>query len=235
MNLFDILFPKYCVNCKKLGDYLCTDCFSKLSFVTKNICLPCGKPSYDGLTHPRCRGKMKIEGSFTGVVFNKVSRKLIYQFKYRPYLSELGSFLSELLYESLIQNEEFMRHIANGKWLMVPIPLSSIRHKRRGYNQSEVLAKNLAKKFDLEVLNCLERIKETRSQVGLGKKERRENIKGAFALNSKFIIHNSELKNANIFLVDDVLTTGSTISEAAVVLKRSGANKVWGVAFAREQ
>lgn len=237
MKLLDFIFPKYCVNCKKFGDFLCPNCFSRLSFDTKNICLSCGNPSYDGLTHPRCRGRYRIDGSFTGIVFNPVSKKLIYQFKYKPYLSSLSSFLSDLLYESLIQNEEFNRILSMSKddIVLVPIPLSSKRYRKRGYNQAEILAKGLGEKFGFEVVNGLIRIKETRSQVGLTKKERRENVRGAFTLNSKFIIHNSELKNANIFLVDDVLTTGSTFSEASSILKRNGANKVWAIAFAREQ
>lgn len=229
MNLFDILFPKYCVNCKKIGDFLCPNCFSRLSFDTKNICLVCGNPSYDGLTHPKCRKKNSIEGSFTGVVYNQISKKLIYQFKYKPYLSSLSSFITDLLYESLIQNEEFMKLVANGKWLMVPIPLSSKRYKRRGYNQAEILAKGLAKKFGFPVLNLLERVRETKSQVGLNKKERKENVSGAFALNTKY-----KILNTNIILVDDVLTTGATMSEACSVLKHYGAGRIWAIAFAKE-
>src|SRR3990172_6154966 len=99
MKLLDLIFPKYCVNCKKYGNFLCTDCFSRLSFDTKNICLVCGNPSYNGLTHPGCLGKYTVDGSFTGVVFNSISKKLIYQFKYKPYLSSLSAFLAELIYE----------------------------------------------------------------------------------------------------------------------------------------
>jgi len=241
MNILDLLFPRYCVNCKKYGDFLCTDCFSRLSFDTKNICLVCTKPSYDSLTHPRCRSKLAVEGSFTGVVFNGISKKLIYKFKYKPYLRSLSSFLVDLLYESLAQNEEFNRvlrsfppspRLRKGRQddiVFVPIPLSSSKFKKRGYNQAEILAKGLAKKFGFEVCNCLIRIKETRSQVGLNKEERRENIHGAFALNTKY-----KILNANVVLVDDVLTTGSTFSEAARVLKKAGAGKIWALAFAKE-
>jgi len=144
-NLLDFLFPKYCVNCKKFGDYLCTDCFSRLSFDTKNICFPCGKPSYNGITHPVCEGRYVVEGSFTGVVFNSISKKLIYQFKYKPHLSSLSLFIGDLFYESLIQNEEFNK-IIDLQLIFVPIPLSSAKLRKRGYNQAEILAKNLSKK-----------------------------------------------------------------------------------------
>lgn len=231
MNLLDLIFPKYCVNCKRLGDFLCPDCFSRLSFDTKNICLVCGKPSFDGLTHPRCLTKNTIEGSFTGVVFSGISKKLIYQFKYKPYLSSLKNFIGDLLYESLIQNEEFNK-ILNPPLIFVPIPLSSKKNRRRGYNQAEILAKGLSKKFGFPVLNCLVRIKETRSQVGLDKEERKENMKGAFDINIKN--QKLNLKNKNVILVDDVLTTGATMSEACYVLKKAGAGKVWAIAFAKE-
>lgn len=239
MGFLDLIFPKYCVNCKKIGDFLCVNCFSRLSFDTKNICLVCGRPSFDGLTHPRCKSTYKIEGSFTGVVFNQVSKKLIYQFKYKPYLSGLKSFIGDLLYESLIQNEEFNKILKplQGKQVqddifLVPIPLSPAKYRKRGYNQAEILAKELSKKFDFPSLNLLERVKETKSQVGLDKEERKENVKGAFDINIKNKKLN--LKNKNFILVDDVLTTGSTFSEACLALKHAGAGKIWALAFAKE-
>jgi competence protein ComFC len=207
MGLLDFIFPKYCVNCKKYGDYLCPNCFARVSFDTKNICTVCGNPSYDGLTHPKCRGRYSASGSFTAVVFSPITKKLVYQFKYRPYLTNLASPV------------------------LVSVPITKNREKGRGYNQSEILAKKLAKKFDLKLLNCLVRVKETRSQVGLNKKERRENISGAFMLNSNPF---SSVRNQTIILVDDVLTSGATMSEAAKVLKRAGAKSVWALSFAKE-
>ncbi|MBP9716385.1 MAG: ComF family protein [Candidatus Levybacteria bacterium] len=230
MGLLDFIFPKYCVNCKKFGDYLCANCFSHLSFDTKNICLVCGSPSYDGKTHPNCRKRNSPEGVFTGVVFNKISKKLIYQFKYRPYLFGLSVFIADLLYDSLIQDEEFAK-VSNLPLVLVPVPLSSRKFKKRGYNQAEILAKELGKRLNIKVIDCLERTRETITQVGLGKKERRENIKDAFIVKKKY---EESLKNMNILIVDDVLTTGATIYEATMVLKKSGSSKVWGVAFARE-
>ena len=145
MWLLDIIFPKYCVNCKKFGDYICPNCFSRLSFDTKYICLICGNPSYNGLTHPGCKRKYGVEGSFTGIVFNSISKKLIYQFKYKQYFIDLKDFLGDLLYESLIQNEEFEKVIKSFV-IFVPISLHSKKFKKRGYNQAEIIAKELSKK-----------------------------------------------------------------------------------------
>jgi competence protein ComFC len=240
-NLLDIFFPKFCVNCKKMGDYLCPNCFTYLSYEVSNICLVCIKPSYDGLIHPKCHKKNSVEGSFTGLVFNKTAKKLVYKLKYKPYIFDLASFLGDLLYESLIQKEEFNKilkpfGLAQGGQVqddivLVPIPLSSKKFKKRGYNQAEILAKELAKKFDLKVCNYLIRVKETKSQVGLNKKERKENLKGAFELNIRY---SANFKDKRVILVDDILTTGSTFSEAAKVIKNNGAREVWAVAFAKE-
>lgn len=234
MNILEIIFPRYCVNCKKYGEYLCSDCFSRLSYDTRNICLVCGKPSFDGLTHPSCIGKYIISGSFTGVVYNGIAKKLLYQFKYKPYLYGLSSFITELLYESIIQNEEFDKVLkqVGDDVILVPIPLSLSKFKKRGYNQSELLAKNLAKKLGFSAVDLLERTRDTKSQFNLSKEERKKNMVNAFGLKRQF---ESELKNNNLFLVDDVLTTGSTLSEAAKILKKNGAKEVWGIAFAREQ
>lgn len=183
-NLLDIIFPKYCVNCKKMGDYLCSDCFSYLSFDTNSICLVCGKGSFNGLTHPRCGSKFKIDGSFTGVVFNPISKKMVYQFKYKPYLKNLAGYMADLLYEKLIQDEEF-GDVLKKDFLFVPIPLSKKRFKRRGYNQSEVLGLQLSKRFNKKTLNALKRTKETKTMVGLSREKRRENIQNAFELDDK--------------------------------------------------
>jgi ComF family protein len=230
MNLLDLIFPKYCVNCKKFGDFLCPNCFSRLSFDTKNICVVCGRASFDGLTHPACLNKYSLDGSFTCIVYNSISKKIVYQFKYKPHLLALKNFLTDLMYESLIQNEEFIR-ILNGKVFFIPIPLSEFKYKKRGYNQAEILAKELSKRFNKPIVNCLIRIKETKSQVKLNKKERRENIKGVFMVDKK---HSAKIQNKHVILVDDVLTTGSTFSEAASVLKHCGVRQVWAVALAKE-
>ena len=230
VNLLDFLFPKYCVNCKKYGGYLCANCFTRISFDTKNICLVCGKGSYDSLTHPNCLKKYSIDGAFTCIVYSFVAKKLVYRFKYKPYVRNLGSFLGDFMYESLIQNEEYMNVIKKDV-VFVPIPLSEHKLRRRGFNQAEVLAKDLSKRFGYSIFDCLVRKRDTKTQVGLTKIERKENVKGAFELNNKF---SANFKNPRVILVDDVLTTGSTFSEIASVLKHYGAREVWAVALAKE-
>ncbi|MDP2638108.1 MAG: ComF family protein [Candidatus Levybacteria bacterium] len=196
------------------------------------ICLVCNKNSLDGLTHPSCKSRYAIDGAFSAVSYKGVVKKLLYNFKYKPYLSDLKNSLTELFYESIIQNEEFVRTIQqfnNKAIVLVPIPLHASRLRQRGYNHAEILAEILGKKLNLKVTDVLKRVKQTKTQFGLSLKQRKENISGAFMLNTKYLID-----NANVFLVDDILTTGSTLLEAAKILKKSGVKRVWGLTFARD-
>lgn len=229
-NLLDIIFPKFCVNCKRIGEYVCANCFSYLSFDVSNICAVCSRPSIDGMTHPGCKRRYAIDGTFVGLVYNGVMKKLIYQFKYKPYLSDLDKFLTTLLYEALIQKEDFVKLLSKD-FVLAPIPLFGSKQRSRGYNQSELLAKELSKKFGLRVKPLIRRIKDTKTQVGQTKKERRENMANAFSIRTQ----SSKLKAQNIFLVDDILTTGATFDSAAHALKKAGARKVFGIALAKER
>lgn len=229
VDLLDIIFPKYCVNCRKLGDYLCANCFTFLSFDVEKICAVCNRSSFDGATHPRCRGKYIIDGVFSSISYKGVAKKLIVKFKYDPHLSDLKTVLSDLFYEGIIQKEEFNK-VLDSNSILVPIPLYPSRERKRGYNHAHILAKELSKKLELPVVNALKRIRNTKPQADLKREERLGNLKDAFELDIKYM---NEIKNRQIFLVDDVFTTGSTLFEAGRVLKKSGAKSVWGLTLAR--
>ena len=232
MKFLDLLFPKYCINCKKLGDYICANCFAFISFDTDGVCAVCDKPSINKLTHPGCKKKYSIDGVFSSILYKGVCKKLIYNFKYKPYLTGLRKILSDLFYEGLIQKQEFYNVIKSCEELiLVPIPLYSERERKRGYNQAEILAMDLSKRLGFKTFNMLKRIKKTNSQVTLSKKQRKENIKGAFEFNPNL---ESYVKGASAFLVDDVFTTGSTLTEAARILKRNGIKSVWALTLARD-
>jgi competence protein ComFC len=232
MGFLDFIFPKYCVNCRKIGDYICSNCFAYLSFDFAMICLVCNKPSVDGLTHPGCKSKYAIDGAFCAIAYKGIAKKLIYNFKYKPYLTDLQKFLVELFYESIIQQEIFQKALnfpLAGGPILAPVPLSPKRLRQRGYNHAQLLSVGLAEKLGLKQMEILQRTKETKSQFGLKLKERKENLRNSFILNTKYVI-----RNTSVFLVDDILTSGSTLFEAAKILKRNGAKKVWGLTLARD-
>lgn len=232
MSLLDIFFPKKCVGCRKFGEYLCPNCFATLSFIVNPKCLVCNKPSFDGLTHPKCRGKYTVDGYFAALNYKGVLKKLVYQFKYAPYLTDLQTVLGDLLFEQIIQEELFNKVLQKNP-ILVPIPLSHAKLRKRGYNHAEILAKNLGKRFGLSVENVLQRVKQTKPQYGLKREERTRNIKGAFEIVQSSLLK-VESKKRPIFLVDDIVTTGSTLLEAANVLKRNGFKSVYGVILAQD-
>jgi competence protein ComFC len=219
-----------------------------VSFDTKPICLVCNGLSIDGLTHPRCRGKYVIDGSFCAIAYKRVVKRLVYTFKYQPYVSSLGDFLADFMYESIIQQENLSKVLQTHP-VLISVPLSSKKLQKRGYNQSQILADKLGKKLGLEVVDCLSRNKETKPQYGLKREERIANIKGAFGFKTNVIpnlfrdLFQEKMLNQvqhdkvsrSAFLVDDILTTGTTLLEAGNVLKRNGFGKVYGICLARDE
>lgn len=244
MSFLDFIFPKRCVNCRKFGAYICPNCFTYISFNETGTCIICQRPAFGGLTHPVCRGRFTPDGVFSSLVYKGVVKKLIYKFKYNPNLTDLKSVMGDFFYEGLIQKEQFYKLLVT-KSVFVPIPLHKTRARKRGYNQSLILAKGLSRRLNIEVLDCLERVRDTKTQVGLKKEEREGNIKGAFRIRSNVILSGAKDldssvspqndKARQVFLVDDVVTSGATLKEAANVLKRGGVGKVYGITLAHGQ
>lgn len=229
MSLLDIFFPKKCVSCRRFGAYVCAVCFSYISFIEHGTCVVCQRQAIYGVTHPGCKTKYTLDGVFSSVVYTSVVKKLIYTFKYSPHLTDNKQLLIDLFYEGLIQKEAFM-HLLSVQTLLMPIPLHTSKQRKRGYNQSFLLARGLSDKFSLPVSEYLERIKNTKTQVTLSQAERHENIKDAFAMKKQFLSQVQPYKQ--VMLVDDVVTSGATLKEAAKVLKKAGVEKVWGITLA---
>lgn len=228
VGLVDFLFPKRCVNCRRSGSYLCSACFVYLSYDPERICLLCNKASWNGLTHPPCVKRWGIDGSFSALAYNGVVKKLIFSFKYKPFVSDLHAFLGELFYEGIIQNEHFMKRIQDDTFF-IPIPLHSEKKRRRGYNHAALLAKEIGDKMDIKVIDSIIRMRKTKSQFLLKKEEREENLRDAFVVKKEC---EKTLKNTIIFLIDDLVTTGTTMKEAAKALKKAGAKEVYGLTLA---
>ena len=159
---------------------------------------------------------------------NELVKKLIWHLKYRNKTS-LAKIFAAAIYDRIVPELEELETMNNFENpILVPIPLSKNRLKERGYNQSELLVDELAKLTNLEALVCLEKIKETPTQVSIKNREKR-----LANLSSCFIpIKIEKIKDRNIFVVDDVTTTGTTIEEARKTLLEAGAKKVLGLTIA---
>jgi competence protein ComFC len=234
--LQELFFPSFCLGCQKEGTLLCSDCVSTLDISEHHYCL-CNKnplrlpPESKKGTCSRCQHK-KLAGLYFALSYKEkiLTRKLIYQFKYEPYVKNLAQHLAGILREHLVMTGKNTLQIAKNS-LLVPVPMEIKKMKNRGYNQSYELAKELSLVLHLPVIaNSLVKIKKTLPQMQLTAKERQENLANAFAVKNP-----AEIKGKKIFLVDDVYTTGSTMEECAKVLCTSGAKQVWGIAIAREE
>ncbi len=224
MGLIDLVFPKKCLGCGKEGRYICPDCIGKVKKV-KPICPYCERPSIDGATHFACKRKFGIDGLISGWKYMGVIRKAILAFKYK-YAVEVGKELSKVFSDILAHNSSFV--IPNSS-VLVPVPLHWYRGNFRGFNQAEEIGKLVAKEMGWKFIpDLLIRKKLTTPQAELKAEARAQNIQGVFALNPNYQLHAT-----NYIIFDDVWTTGSTMKEAAKVLKRAGAEKVWGLTVAR--
>ncbi len=154
-------------------------------------------------------------------------RELIHLLKYnqvRPAANVLGRMLAEAI-------EDLQPLFSASEVLVVPVPLHSRKLRQREFNQSELIARAALKLKSAQLrlsADMLERCRETKSQIGLSRHQRRENIRGAFV-----VIKPSEVVGREVLVVDDVFTTGTTVSECARVLRRAGATKVYVATVAR--
>lgn len=227
---------------------MCDDCRSLLDIVEKNyclcdskICLPMGQTLRDpkGTPQgkcPKCQEK-RLAGLYFALSFKDISlaKKLIYQFKYQPYLKGLAKTLASIIVEHLVLSGKNTDEIWENS-VLIPVPLDAKKQKLRGYNQSEELAKELAKVLKIPVIpDVLIKIKPTKPQMELSKQEREKNLDGAFAIKNGATSDVAPFYGKKVFLVDDVYTTGSTMSECAKILRKAGAKQVWGIAIAREE
>ena len=236
--LLELFFPCFCLGCKKEGSYLCEDCKATLEISEFQYCL-CNKNPLrlppNQKKHGKCNrcSAKKLSGLYFALSYkeNDLTKNLIHNFKYQPYVKELAKTLAGLLIEHFIITNKNTEDIWENSILM-PIPLDKNKLKKRGYNQSEELAKELAKIIKIPVISdILIKTKITRPQMELSGKEREKNLLNAFGVRPG---SDPGLTPLKIFLVDDVYTTGSTMEECARVLKKAGAKQVWGIVVARE-
>lgn len=220
MHILDLIFPPRCVNCNRVGSYLCRKCIQKIQYKPYQICGVCGRASIGGFTHPRCITPYGIDGLYAAAAYTGPVKKAIHFLKYR-YVRDLTAPLVNLLFPKLPE------------WLprfdyLVPVPLHPKRERERGFNQSYIIAKALGDLMNVPVKrHILIKKRITVPQVNLEKIERQRNLSHAFSVCSP-----NRIENKIIAVIDDVGTTNATVSECAKVLKRGGADAVWGIVLA---
>lgn len=229
----DLLFPKRCIACGAPETYLCETCLGHIPRKRTHTCPVCQKTTTpDGLTCPACRSRSALDGIFSVATFreNRLISDAIHILKYE-YVPDLALPLGTLLADRIRESEIPLPDI------VLPVPLHPWRERYRGFNQSEEIARNFLTYFlpEFQISLRTDIIRRTRFTLPQAKspnaKARRENLRGAFSLDPS--VEKSELRGKNVWLVDDVATTGATLEECARVLKKSGIARVHGIVVAR--
>jgi competence protein ComFC len=220
----DLLFPKHCIQCNKAGTYLCPIC--KNQIVRHNqSCIVCHKYAPFGKTHPKCQTSTPLAGIIIATQYKNVVKKAIHVVKYKL----TYDILTEILNNTLISEKITQCLQTEQINLCTEIPLHKYKYNQRGFNQSQLICKWIEKNYRIPYQQTIIKEKQTQSQVALQRNDRLFNLQNAFSLNPKSI---DLIQNKNILLVDDVTTTGSTLEEAAKILLKNGANKIWGLTLA---
>ena len=213
-KILDLIFPPVCGICnKEINTYLCGKCEKEINKIT---CV--GENRYDNKYFSTHMYLFKYEG----IIRNKI---ISYKFNDKPYLYKTFC-------EIFVKNKKVCEFLKKYD-IIISVPMYKKKKNQRGYNQSELIAKEIAKKTEnIEYRNdILLKIKNTARQSSLNKEQRKENIKNAYLIKSS---NKEYILNKNILIFDDIYTTGSTANECAKTLIEAGAKDVGILTIARD-
>lgn len=234
-GLVDIIYPKSCVVCKgslknrtSVDEVVCGGCWGKIKRNLPPFCHSCGrrleKKNFTKHICPACaRRRLHFDRAFSPCAYEGTIKELIHAFKYKG-KDYLGETLARLMIEFIREYNLPMEYLD----LIIPVPLHKTRLREREFNQAEILSRHIAREFKKNVLSdALLRHRPTRTQTELDTDQRLLNVRGSFSVTRR-----DDIQDKNILLVDDVLTTAATSSEAACALKDAGANIVFVLTLA---
>ncbi len=223
LEVTDFFFPRTCIGCGKVGDFICVSCSKKMSRILPPLCRRCGRPESSGAYCTECWGqKSSLDGIRSVFIFEGIVRQAVHELKYRNVQAMSGCLAG---FMSLY----FQEHGLSGN-VLVPVPLHERRLRERGYNQSRLLAEDLSGMISMEVnAALLKRVRNTGPQArSASVYERMTNMQNTFICDS------GEVTGGNVIIIDDVCTSGATLESCAAALKSAGAGHVLGFTLARE-
>jgi ComF family protein len=229
--LASLFYPALCVVCSDDVDrdeYLCQNCQSRAPRITAPFCAKCSEPFSGAISQTfscaNCEHRiLHFDSAVAAYRSRGLVRKLVHEFKYghhRHLRYPLAGWLGEAMSDPRLRGLHFD--------LIVPVPLHPARERERGFNQATLLAELLSGQTGVPLRPVLERIRFTSTQTAHDRAERMENLRDAFRLRKK-----ADVRQLRLLLIDDILTTGSTLSECARVLKEAGAVSVYAATAAR--
>ena len=218
--LIDLFYPQRCVGCeRRASDLLCRACFEALPEVGRPVCGRCGMPTaFETFVCEGCKNvDFGFESARAPLRYEGCGKEIVHVLKYRGYTRVVDRLAAPLMVGALDGDHRFDA--------VVPVPLHRSRLRRRGFNQAELLGRGVARKINAPVSDTLQVVRRTRDQVDLSAAERRENVAGAFSSKSRI--------RGRTLLIDDVFTTGATMSSCAGTLVRAGATEVHALSLCR--
>ncbi|MEK7189128.1 MAG: phosphoribosyltransferase family protein [Patescibacteria group bacterium] len=253
-GLLELLFPLSCLSCSAEGAWLCSECEEQIPTILANHCPFCEAKTSFGNTCDSCKPRHALSGAISCIPYaHPVVQSLIHAWKYNsiaavtPYLGrfvarslvkarQLAALRTKQALESGISKPKLRQLLSAPALLsgldvrLAPIPLHPKRERERGFNQAALLAAALASASSgCEHAHMLKRTKKTHAQAQLSGVDRSTNMSGAFSLDGS---EREQTRGQHIVVIDDVITTGSTMEEAARLLKSAGALSVWGLTIA---
>lgn len=212
--LREILFPCTCLVCSKGDKYLCEFCEQSVKLNMVEII------NFDQPQTPLLYSALYSQAPVKTAIRN-------FKFQGLKSLSEPISAWLNNYWQLVLNDNQFLPQ----NFLVIPVPLHRLRQLSRGFNQAEILAKSFCERFNYELIpnKIVIRNRNTPHQVGLKRFERLTNLLDAF-----FVTDPEKIKNRDIIIIDDVITTGATIEEIAKVLREAGAKKIIGLSVARD-
>jgi ComF family protein len=217
--------PSECVGCGAEGSSLCLACtFSEITPYGEK-CFRCARLSIRSKTCPTCRASGAPGFVWVHTDYEATAKNLVQKYKFahqRSAATDISRMMAETF---LAQNED--AQISKKNYLLVPVPTASSRVRQRSFDHSALLAKSASKALGLDCRQALGRQNQNK-QVGSSRRERVRQVKGAYFVKNEILI-----RRRNILLVDDVVTTGATLGEAARVLREAGARSVDALVFAK--
>jgi competence protein ComFC len=217
--LADLFYPERCVGCeRRASDVLCRTCFDALPRVGSPVCGRCGLPTaFATFVCEECKNvDFGFQSARAPLKYDGIGKQVVHALKYRGYKRVVGRLAAPLMLQ-VVGEDHFDA--------VVPVPLHSSRLRKRGFNQAELLARGVAEKMKATVSDTLEVVRSTRDQVELSAAQRRANVAGAYTATKPL--------RGKILLIDDVFTTGATLSACAGTMVRAGAEEVHALSLCR--
>jgi len=230
----NLIFPPKCLLCEKIiedEDTLCCDCWKKITFIKRPFCDKCSAPfdfniDDDSVCVPCIKNKPLYIKARSAVVYNNYVAKIIFKFKFYDKI-HIKRFMAKCMVSAA---DDIFKDID----ILIPTPLHKKRLIYRKYNQSLLLANEIARLTNKRVLyNFLYKTTHTTPQAHLKQLDRKSNLRNKFAINQEYLDVIGNYRNLNFAIIDDVITTGSTVNECIRAMNDVGINNVYAISFAK--